>query len=163
MSLKDYIKPRKKEEPTKNVSKNSTEKAPDPGQIFADEKKADYPSKENIVNGKNDHKPTLDPFDPFTDPRPDMESDSALWEKLFKIAFDLHGNNWLVGIMHGIRCGGTRLYIDSGRYVLRPEIGDHCWKSKAEYERIRDSWLKPNRQEVKEVLEILYREVMDPK
>ena len=161
MSLKDYIKPKKKEEPTENVSENSAEKAPDPGQIFADEKKGDYPRKENNVNGIKSKKTVRDNFDPFVDPRPDLQGDSKLWEKLFAVTYKLFGDQRLMIIFHGIRCGGTLLLLDGDRYVLRPEVGDHCWESEAEYKKIRDSWLKPNSKEVKQALNALYQEVVE--
>ena len=167
MSLKDYIKPKKKEEPTENVSKNSAEKAPDPSQVFSGEKKGDYPRKENNVNGikennVNDMNSSFEvqsTFNPLADPRPDLQADSKLWESLFMVTLELFGDNRLMTILHGIRCGGTSLLLDGDRYILRPEIGDHCWESEAEYKKIRDSWLKPNSKEVKQALDLLYKEV----
>lgn len=88
---------------------------------------------------------------PYTeDPRPDLQEDHQLWTRLLTLAMKKHGEE-LAGVLHGFRCGGTRLRQGKHGYVLRPDIdptGRVAWMSMAEYEEIRDKYLAPWREEV---------------
>src|SRR5690606_27223311 len=99
--------------------------------------------------------PTTHRRPPYTvDPRPDLAEDSATWTKLLQMAADRHGDD-LAGILHGFRCGGTRLKRGRNSYVLRPDVdptGTVAWTSVEEYEEMRDKYLTPWREQVMELL-----------
>ena len=97
-------------------------------------------------------------FDPLRDPRPDLEADSELWQELLAGCYEAENKSgYLTGILHGFRCGGCRLeYSDSkGSYTIRPEVGGHNWKSEQEYNDLRDSWLKPHADRIRQALALL--------
>ena len=88
------------------------------------------------------------------DPRPDLNDDSAIWTELLKLAMSRHGEE-LAGILHGFRCGGTRIKRGRNGYVLRPDVdptGTVAWPSVEEYEAMRDKYLAPWREQVTELL-----------
>lgn len=88
------------------------------------------------------------------DPRPDMAEDSVIWSKLLQLAMDKHGEE-LAGILHGFRCGGTRIKRGRNGYVLRPDVdptGTVAWPSIEEYEEMRDKYLASWREEVTALL-----------
>ena len=91
------------------------------------------------------------------DPRPDLAEDSEKWTKLLQLAMNKHGEE-LAGILHGFRCGGTRLKRGRNGYVLRPDVdptGTLAWPSMEEYEAMRDKYLTPCREEVTKLLKEL--------
>jgi|SRR5690606_8310573 len=88
------------------------------------------------------------------DPRPDLTEDHEAWNRLLQLALDKHGED-LAGVLHGFRCGGTRLRQGKRGYVLRPDIdptGARAWLSVEEYEEMRDKYLAPWRNEVAALL-----------
>lgn len=102
--------------------------------------------------------PTIHRRPPYTvDPRADLAEDSATWTKLLQLAMNKHGEE-LAGILHGFRCGGTRLKRGRNGYVLRPDVdptGTVAWPSVEEYEEMRDKYLAPWRDEVSKILKEL--------
>lgn len=88
---------------------------------------------------------------PYTeDPRPDLQEDHQLWIRLLELAMKRYGEE-LAGILHGFRCGGTRLRRGKNGYLLRPDIDPTdsvAWPSVEEYEAMRDKYLAPWREEV---------------
>lgn len=100
------------------------------------------------------------------DPRPDLQEDHHLWNRLLTLSCsvpDIKKATDLVGVLHGMRCGGTRLRKgQNGGYVLRPDIdptGCTAWESQQAYEEVRDRYLKPHSASLKVVLQFLNREV----
>jgi len=86
-----------------------------------------------------------------------LNDDSAIWTELLKLAMNKHGEE-LAGILHGFRCGGTRLKRGRNGYVLRPDVdptGAVAWPSMEEYEAMRDKYLAPWREEVTTLLKEL--------
>lgn len=78
------------------------------------------------------------------DPRPDLKEDHLLWSRLLDQASER--NEELAGVLHGLRCGGTRIRKVKGRYILRPDVdpsGRIAWERKEDYEELRDKYLKP--------------------
>lgn len=95
----------------------------------------------------------------ITDPRPDLGEDHLLWEDLLLRAY-LHKEE-LAGVLHGLRCGGTRIRKHKGRFVLRPDVdltGRVAWERKEDYEELRDKHLNPHRKIMIEILAQLTRE-----
>jgi len=93
----------------------------------------------------------------MADPRPDLEEDSELWTRFLLLA-ELFHSSQLAGILHGFRCAGTRIKRGRKGYVLRPDIdpsGKTAWKSREDYERDRDKWLKPHVEKIAELLQCL--------
>lgn len=83
-----------------------------------------------------------------------MQDDHEYWTKLLNLAMDKHGEE-LAGILHGFRCGGTRIKRGRNGYVLRPDVdptGTVAWPSVEEYEEMRDKYLAPWRDKVTELL-----------
>lgn len=89
------------------------------------------------------------------DPRPDLKFDSKEWTRLLEMAEEK--NVELAWILNGFRCCGLRLHRDSMGYVLRPEFDPKSsqWASQREYEKDRDKWLMPYKQEIIELLDEL--------
>lgn len=89
-------------------------------------------------------------LDHTIDPRPDLSEDSELWSELLTIANSFHPNEKEKNkkfclVLHGMRCGGTRLRQGKNGWVLRPDIdptGRVAWISQEEYEYFRDKYLK---------------------
>jgi hypothetical protein len=78
------------------------------------------------------------------DPRPDLEEDHHLWKQLLTIAHSK--DEELAKVLHGLRCGGTRIKKENKRYVLRPDIdptGRVAWETEEDYRELRDKYLKP--------------------
>lgn len=95
-----------------------------------------------------------------TDPRPDIKIDHLLWNRLLRQANQI--NEELAMILHGLRCGGTRIRKVKGWYVLRPDVdpaGKVAWEKKEDYEQLRDKYLKPHLNVVIELMKKLTREV----
>lgn len=87
------------------------------------------------------------------DPRPDLKEDHLLWTRLLDQANGL--DEELAGVLHGLRCGGTRIRKVKGRYILRPDLdptGRIAWERVEDYEELRDKFLKPFAQEVIQLL-----------
>lgn len=99
--------------------------------------------------------PTEHKRPPYTiDPRPDLQDDHEHWTKLLNLAMNKYGDG-LAGILHGFRCGGTRLKRGRNGYVLRPDVdptGTVAWPTVEEYEEMRDKYLAPWREEVTALL-----------
>ena len=71
------------------------------------------------------------------DPRPDLQKDTKLWNKLLNIADDD-----LKYTLHGFRCAGARLIKTNSGYSMRPEFNkDSLWNSQAEYECDKQQFL----------------------
>lgn len=93
------------------------------------------------------------------DPRPDLKEDHLLWSRLLDQANGL--DEELAGVLHGLRCGGTRIKKVKGRYMLRPDIdpsGRVAWGRAEDYEELRNKYLKPYAQEVIQLLAQLKEE-----
>lgn len=85
------------------------------------------------------------------DPRPDLEGDSKLWDKLLSLA-KADPDPELYGRLHGFRCYGLRIKWTGKAYVLRPEIGPDAWESQEEYEKEREKWLRPYKDKIARLL-----------
>lgn len=80
------------------------------------------------------------------DPRADLVEDSTLWKILLTIARDFEGGK-IFGLMHGLRCGGTRLVWRSKEPPsLRFQLDD-LYKS-MDRETLLREWLRPNQREI---------------
>ena len=91
------------------------------------------------------------------DPRPDLSGDSALWDRLLSLA--AQRSSFLAATLHGFRCQGTIITtLPSGRYALRPLIGDNGWPSEEAYTRDKAAWLEPYRNEIALLLRTLLNE-----
>lgn len=86
------------------------------------------------------------------DPRPDLKEDSNLWRvfltearKVGEACFEVH---------HGARCLGLRLIEqDDGTVKFRPLYDEQRgFRSEIEYVQMRDKYLKPHGEHVKEIL-----------
>lgn len=83
-----------------------------------------------------------------TDPRSDIDADTAPWSLLLGIAFDADGDDprGVFGVLHGLRCVGVGLERDErGRWKLVAGEAD-------DYDEIRETWLLPRRREIGELL-----------
>ncbi len=80
------------------------------------------------------------------DPRQDLVEDTCLWTILLTEA--RKKSITLAGVLHGLRCGGTR--IESGAKGLVIRGGD--WE---DYGTYRDKYLMPYKDDVKKLLERL--------
>ena len=90
------------------------------------------------------------------DPRPDLAYDSIDWIRLLATA--KLKNVPLAHELKAFRCGGLRLQRDSRGYILTPELEQSRsvhWKSQADYERDRDKYLMPFRDEIISLLDDL--------
>lgn len=95
-----------------------------------------------------------------SDPRPDLKEDHLLWNRLLRQAKQI--NEELGMILHGLRCGGTRIRKVKGWYVLRPDVdpaGKVAWEKQEDYEELRDKYLMPHVNVMKELMKQLTREV----
>ncbi len=91
----------------------------------------------------------------FPDPRSDLK-DSTLWPVLFELAHEIDPE--LYGRLHGMRCCGTLMEKGKKNLVLRPLIdpeGNSGWIDRAEYEEVRDKWLRPYQKEIVSLLKRL--------
>lgn len=71
------------------------------------------------------------------DPRPDLQEDTKLWNKLLNMATDD-----LKYTLHGFRCAGARLINTNAGYVMRPEFNKNSlWDNQAEYDRDKNKFL----------------------
>lgn len=94
------------------------------------------------------------------DPRTDLKEDHPLWNRLLSLASGVDIE--LAQVLHGLRCGGTRLRKLKGFFVLRPDVdpaGRVAWEKQEDYEELRDKYLKPRMDEVVDLLKRLTREV----
>ena len=100
----------------------------------------------------------------WKDPRPDLEDDHHLWERLLTLSLNIPDEEKgldLCGVLNGLRCGGTRIVRGkSGKFVLRPLIDPEiAWKDREEYEEIRDRFAKPYSTEIASLLKVLTDDV----
>ncbi len=92
-------------------------------------------------------------------PRPDLAEDTGLWAAVLaetrRINPDPGGRRSLYGLLHGLRCGGARLYRDGGRLRLdyRPLLREHggVWAE----EELRRDWLEPVAENLEAVLAVV--------
>lgn len=91
------------------------------------------------------------------DPRPDLKSDTREWTRFLKLAAKI--NTDMAWLLNGFRCVGLRLQRvrdqhGNDQYALRPEYDPKSskWATQAEYEKDRDKWLLPYKQEILELL-----------
>jgi hypothetical protein len=88
----------------------------------------------------------------FVDPRDDSPDDAALWEQLFRLAYELDGGvpgaSELVGTLRGMRALGARLERagPSYRIVPGPDLDP------AEFAHVRRQWLDPHRARIARLL-----------
>lgn len=111
---------------------------------------------------KREPENTYQPPQLWEDPRPDLADDHHLWQRFLKLACNLPDEKnafELVGVLNGIRCGGTLLVKGQSGYILRPLIDPkRGWSSQQEYEEMRDKYLKPHQKHIKVLLQVLKRE-----
>ena len=88
------------------------------------------------------------------DPRPDLEADSAQWDRLLRCAVteDAGDPYGPLGALRGVRSCGARIEMAAGRFRLVPGPG-----YAGNWEDDRDRWLVPHRADVARWL----REVAD--
>lgn len=90
----------------------------------------------------------------YLDPRPDIDDGSEEWVTLLAEADRINPKLW--DALLGFRCIGARLLeTTDGAYVLRPHIdpsGDSGFRSQEEYRLEAERWLKPNADQVKQLL-----------
>lgn len=86
------------------------------------------------------------------DPRPDLKFDSKEWTRLLQMAEKK--NTTVAWLLNGFRCCGLRLHRDSQGYAMRPEFDPTSsqWTSRQAYEKDRDKWLMPYKQEIIDLL-----------
>ena len=83
----------------------------------------------------------------LTDPRPDLEEDSVLWQRVLEAARWQSTEVFMV--LHGFRCEGTRLQMTARglRMVPRIHAGEtprpSGFDSPEEYRETRQEWLVP--------------------
>lgn len=78
------------------------------------------------------------------DSRPDIKEDHFIWEEVLKVAYKMGD---VYGILHGLRCGGSRLSLDDrsltfvfGTTFLPTDIS-----------RIKTKYIQPHKNEIKQV------------
>src|SRR5690625_2190083 len=86
------------------------------------------------------------------EPRPDLEEDSRLWIAVLSMAW--YRDRQLHGLLHGLRCGGSRLERRRGRsgnefLKLNYDSLLETWDK----ETLIKDWLQPNRDAMKDVFE----------
>jgi hypothetical protein len=94
------------------------------------------------------------------DPRQDLSEDHHLWKCILLRSYTV--NPYLTHVLHGLRCGGTRIQKGRTWYVLRPDIdptGNLAWDSLESYEELRDRYLKPHLDELIDLLKQLTKEI----
>ncbi|MDX5091624.1 hypothetical protein SD939_10440 [Lactobacillus crispatus] len=98
----------------------------------------------------------------WEDPRPDLQDDHRLWQRFLKLASNLPDEKEafkLVGILNGIRAGGTQLVKGNNGFVVRPILDSTTgWASQEEYEYMRDKYMKPHIDSIKVLLQVLKQE-----
>ena len=96
-----------------------------------------------------------------SDPRPDLKGDSTAWKRLLKLAVKVSTASTaskecqeLAARLHAFRCVGLRLHWDGKAFSLRPEFDPKSsqWTSQSQYEKDRDKWLMPYKQEIIDLL-----------
>lgn len=85
------------------------------------------------------------------DPRPDLKDDSDLWQEVLvearRVDPDPDGPDSLCGLLHGLRCGGSRLQWKEGHLWLNYKALLGIW-DEAE---LRNDWLMPKAARIKSV------------
>jgi hypothetical protein len=87
----------------------------------------------------------------YQDPRPDLADDHHLWNELLLYALkfqpqDQQKSEEFCGVLHGLRCGGTRLRLGKNGWELMPDIdisGNVAWSNPAEYNQMKKQYLVP--------------------
>lgn len=94
----------------------------------------------------------------FIDPREDLAAEnpgeSYWWSWLLAEAWIV--NRQLAITLHGFRCMGTRLVKGEKSFVLRPEVSNRAWQSQEEYQKDRDKYLMPHRDQLAGLLKRLH-------
>lgn len=71
------------------------------------------------------------------DPRPDLEADSPLWQRLLTLAYEEDGEDTFgaFGALHGLRCCGGRLRAQGEGYILAgdPQEPEQWRKAKRDF------------------------------
>lgn len=84
------------------------------------------------------------------DPRSDLREDSVLWRILLTVAREYEGGK-VYGLMHGLRCGGSRLLWRSKKPPsLRFQLDD-LYKT-MDRDTLLNEWLKPNQKAITAVV-----------
>jgi hypothetical protein len=97
----------------------------------------------------------------FSDPRNDLPEDSFLWLQLLANAYRI--NYELFGVLHGLRCMGTRIIMGNTQYILRPTIDAHLgYATIQHYEKDRERWLVKWTIEIIELLKGLHSGNLSP-
>lgn len=98
--------------------------------------------------------PSMEKRKSCSDPRPDLEADTAFWAKLLIKAEKM--DPMLAGTLHGLRCGGLRIKRGRTGYLLRPDFDPTgnlaTWKDQNEYEHDKLMHLFQYRAEIKELM-----------
>lgn len=92
---------------------------------------------------------TVEVWEAWADPRPDLYADSSLWARLLRAAYALDSDDpdGLFWALHGFRCYGASLRLGEHTAILGP--GE---MSEAEYKAERERWLTPHRTELVRLL-----------
>lgn len=97
------------------------------------------------------------------DPRPDLNEDHHLWGRLLKLTKTIPSekeSSEVLGVLHGMRCGGTRIVkVNNGAYILSPTVDNfRGWDSKENYESFRDEFLIPHSANIRSLFQKLESE-----
>lgn len=84
------------------------------------------------------------------DPRPDLAEDSVLWRILLTVARQYQGGK-LFGLMHGLRCGGSRLVWESKAPPTLKLNTDVLLRTMGR-DALVEKWLKPNQADISYIL-----------
>ena len=85
------------------------------------------------------------------DPRPDLVEDHRDWMAVLAVA-ELE-DSYLYGLLHGLRCGGTRLELRDGAKGQYYRIDYKTLLEVWDEQELRETWLEPHRHQIKQVLD----------
>lgn len=81
------------------------------------------------------------------DPRPDLTKDHDLWKKVLFAAERFNQN--LYGVLHGLRCGGCILTINSQTHSLDFQFSDEFNKEFRQH--IKQKYIQPYTKDIKTI------------
>lgn len=85
------------------------------------------------------------------DPRPDLVEDHRDWMVVLAVA--LYNDPQLHGLLHGLRCCGARLELRQSSKGPFYKIDYSALLARWNEQELRQKWLEPRRQEIKDVLD----------
>lgn len=83
------------------------------------------------------------------DPRPDLADDHDHWKAVLTEAYAYSRELW--GVLHGLRCAGARLRVIGGKFGMKLEYAPALKSIAMTEAELRETWLVPNTQGIKEV------------